>query len=84
MVDFGDWGLRRCEIALLRGEKAELARCVDLGCRSSRRMRSSSTTRRGRRRESKVDSIGEESVYWSPLVIVLHTKSLEEGCLVQL
>jgi hypothetical protein len=74
MVDFGDWGLGRREIALLRCEEAWLARCVDLGGGSSRRVRSGSTTRRGRGRESKVDSIGEESVYWPPLVIVSHTK----------
>jgi hypothetical protein len=48
VVCLGDWRLGRCEIAL--GEKAGLARGVNLGCRSFRRMWSRSTTRRGRGR----------------------------------
>jgi hypothetical protein len=48
MVCLGDWCLGRCEIAL--GEEAGLARGVNLGCRSSRRVGSRSTTRRSRGR----------------------------------
>jgi hypothetical protein len=49
MVYLGDWRLGRCEIALL-DEEAGLARGVDLGCRSSRRVGSGSTARRSRGR----------------------------------
>lgn len=72
LVYVGDRGLRRCEIALLRREEAGLVGYVDLGGRSSRRMRSRPATRRSRGRESKVDSIREESVYHLRLVTVLH------------
>jgi hypothetical protein len=71
LVYVGDRGLRRCEIALLRREEAGLVGYVDLGGRSSRRMRSRPATR-SRGRESKVDSIREESVYHLPLVTVLY------------
>jgi hypothetical protein len=73
LVYVGDWGLRRCEIALLRREEAGLAGYVDLGGRSSRRMRSGPATRGSSGRESKVDSIREKSMYRPPLVTVLHT-----------
>jgi hypothetical protein len=71
LVYVGDRGLRRCEIALLRCEEAGLVGYVDLGGRSSGRMRSRPATR-SRGRESKVDSIREESVYHLPLVTVLY------------
>jgi hypothetical protein len=77
LVYVGDRGLRRCEIALLRREEAGLVGYVDLGGRSSRRMRSRPATRRSSGRESKVDSIREESVYHPPLVTVLHISVLE-------
>lgn len=79
MIRLGDWGLRRCEVALLRCEEAGLARCVDLGGRSSRRMRSGSGTRGGRGREGKIDSIGEESVYGLPSVSVSNNCSSGRG-----
>jgi hypothetical protein len=77
LVYVGDRGLRRCEIALLRREEAGLVGYVDLGGRSSRRMRSRPATRRSSGRESKVDSIREESVYHLPLATVLHISVLE-------
>jgi hypothetical protein len=71
MVNFGAWCPRRGQIALL-GEETELGRCVNLGCRPSWRIGSSSTTRRGGGREIKVDGIGKKTAYGLQLAIMLH------------
>lgn len=71
VVYVGDWSLRRGEVALLC-EEAGLARCVDLGCRSSRRIGSRPPARGSRGREGKVNGIGKKAMYRLLLVMLLH------------